>query len=219
MSNGRRISTGAGLLDSLVGHADRVLRTVAGTSPGHRPSPAAQLEQDPALDEQERRHAAGLMRVNHTGEVCAQALYAGQALTARDPAVRRAMAHSAHEEEDHLAWCAERLEELHDRPSLLNPVFYGASFVVGAAAGLAGDRVSLGFVHATEDRVVAHLDEHSRSLPAGDARSRVIIEQMREDEERHGETALEVGGVEFPEPVRRSMAVLSKLMTETTYRV
>lgn len=219
MSNGRRVTGGAGLLDSLVGHADRVLRTVAGSSPGHRPSPARELAPDTTLDEAERRHAAGLMRVNHTGEVCAQALYAGQALTARDPAVRRAMSHSAREEEDHLAWCAERLEELQDRPSLLNPIFYGASFVVGAAAGLVGDRVSLGFVHATEDRVVAHLDEHSERLPEGDARSRAIIEQMREDEARHGETALEVGGVEFPQPVRRGMAVLSKLMTETTYRI
>ena len=219
MSNGRRISGGPGVLDALVGHADRVLRTVAGSAPGHRPSPAAALAQDESLEEPERRHAAGLMRVNHTGEVCAQALYAGQALTARDPAVRRAMAASAREEEDHLAWCAERLEELRDRPSLLNPVFYGASFVVGAAAGLVGDRVSLGFVHATEDRVVAHLDEHRERLPAGDARSRAIIEQMREDEARHGETALEVGGLEFPQPVRRGMAVLSKLMTETSYRL
>lgn len=219
MSNGRRIASGTGFLDTLVDHADRVLRTVAGTSSGHRPSPAAELEADAGFEDAERRHAAGLMRVNHTGEVCAQALYAGQALTARDPAVRRAMAHSAREEEDHLAWCAERLEELHDRPSLLNPLFYGASFAVGVAAGLVGDRVSLGFVHATEDRVVAHLDEHRKRLPEGDARSRAIIEQMREDEERHGETALEVGGVEFPEPVRRGMAVLSKLMTETTYRI
>ena len=219
MSNGRRIAPGAGLLDALVGHADRVLRTVAGNATGHRPSPAAALEPDAALDESDRRHAAGLMRVNHTGEVCAQALYAGQALTARDPAVRRAMAHSAREEEDHLAWCAQRLEELRDRPSLLNPVFYGASFVVGAAAGLVGDRVSLGFVHATEDRVVAHLDEHQERLPAGDARSRAIIEQMREDEARHGETALEVGGMEFPQSVRRGMALLSKLMTESSYRI
>lgn len=220
MSDGRRAGTaGGGILDTLVDQADRVLRTVAGSAPGHRPSPAAELAPDSGLDEGERRHAAGLMRVNHTGEVCAQALYAGQALTARDPAVRRAMAESAREEEDHLAWCAERLEELHDRPSLLNPVFYGASFVVGAAAGLVGDRVSLGFVHATEDRVVAHLDEHQRSLPEGDARSRAIVERMREDEARHGETALEVGGMEFPEPVRRGMALLSKLMTETTYRI
>lgn len=218
MSNGRR-GLASSPFDLLVDHADRVLRTVAGASPGHRPSPANELARDEVLTEDDRRHAAGLMRVNHTGEVCAQALYAGQALTARDPAVRRAMAESAKEEEDHLAWCAERLDELHDRPSYLNPLFYGASFVMGAAAGLIGDKVSLGFVHATEDRVVAHLDEHAEHLPEQDLRSRAIIERMREDEARHGETALEVGGVEFPAPVRQAMALLSKLMTETTYRV
>jgi ubiquinone biosynthesis monooxygenase Coq7 len=207
------------VLDRLVLGADRVLRTVAGEATGHRPSPAASLPEEAPLAEAERRHAAGLMRVNHTGEVCAQALYAGQALVARDPVVRRTMASAAREEEDHLAWCAERLKELRDRPSVLNPVFYGTSFAMGALTGLAGDRVSLGFVHATEDRVVAHLDEHRRSLPDGDARSRAIIEQMREDEERHGETALEVGGSVFPEPVRRAMAALSKLMTESVYRV
>ncbi|HSG90445.1 MAG TPA: 2-polyprenyl-3-methyl-6-methoxy-1,4-benzoquinone monooxygenase [Pseudomonadales bacterium] len=207
------------LLDRLVRGADQVLRTVAGEPVAHRPSPAADLRDPVPLDEPDRRHAAGLMRVNHTGEVCAQALYAGQAITARDPAVRRAMAGAAREEEDHLAWCAERLKQLHDRPSVLNPLFYGMSFAVGAVAGAAGDRLSLGFVHATEDRVVAHLDEHRRSLPQGDTRSRAIVEQMREDELRHGETALEVGGVEFPAPVRGVMAALSKLMTETVYRL
>lgn len=207
------------LLDRLVQGADSVLRTVAGEPVAQRPSPAASLSRAEALEEPERRHSAGLMRVNHTGEVCAQALYAGQALTARDPVVRRAMAGAAREEEDHLAWCSERLKELHDRPSVLNPVFYGVSFVMGALAGAAGDRVSLGFVHATEDRVVAHLDAHRQSLPPADARSRAIVEQMRDDEQRHGETALEVGGVAFPAPVRSAMAALSKLMTETVYRV
>lgn len=209
---------GPSVADELVSHADRLLRLVTGSAQAARPSPGAAVDGPDELDDADRRHAAGLMRVNHTGEVCAQALYAGQALTARDPAVRRAMAHSAQEEEDHLAWCAERLEELDDRPSVLNPVFYGASFVVGAAAGLVGDKVSLGFVHATEDRVVAHLEDHAERLPEGDARSRAIVEQMREDEARHGETALAVGGVEFPTPVRRGMALLSRLMTETTYR-
>lgn len=209
----------ASLFDRLVLGADRVLRTVAGDAPAHRPSPAAALPEDAPMEETDRRHAAGLMRVNHTGEVCAQALYAGQALTARDAVVRRTMASAAREEEDHLAWCAERLKELRDRPSLLNPVFYGASYAMGALTGLAGDRVSLGFVHATEDRVVAHLDEHRQRLPQADARSRAIVEQMREDELRHGETALEVGGTEFPEPVRGAMAVLSRLMTESVYRL
>lgn len=207
------------MIDRLVRGADQVLRTVAGEPVAHRASPAGTLRETAPLEEPERHHAAGLMRVNHTGEICAQALYAGQALTARDPAVRRAMAGAAREEEDHLAWCAQRLEELRDRPSVLNPLFYGASFAMGALAGMAGDRVSLGFVHATEDRVVAHLDEHRQSLPEGDLRSRAIVEQMREDEQRHGETALEVGGVEFPAPVRSVMAVMSKLMTETVYRV
>ncbi|MEE4361928.1 MAG: 2-polyprenyl-3-methyl-6-methoxy-1,4-benzoquinone monooxygenase [Pseudomonadales bacterium] len=205
--------------DRLVLGADQLLRTLAGPAQAHRPSPARTLPPDAALEDTERRHAAGLMRVNHTGEVCAQALYRGQALTARDPAVRRAMESSAREEQDHLAWCAERLDELHARPSVLNPVFFGVSFAMGALTGLAGDRVSLGFVHATEDRVVAHLDEHRQRLPEGDSRSRAIIEQMREDEARHGETALAVGGVEFPAPVRGAMAALSKVMTETVYRI
>ena len=211
------------LLDRMVLGADRFLRTVAGTPAPHRPSPARELEEPGLPEEAERRHAAGLMRVNHTGEVCAQALYAGQSLTAREPAVRRAMSRAAREEEDHLAWCAERLDQLHDHPSVLNPLFYGASFLMGAMTGLAGDRISLGFVHATEDRVVAHLDDHlesgDRSLPEGDLRSRAIIRQMREDELRHGETALEVGGVEFPPPVRETMGMLSKLMTASVYRI
>lgn len=206
-------------LDRLILGADAVLRTVAGPARAHRPSPSSKLPPDAALDADARRHAAGLMRVNHTGEVCAQALYRGQALTARAPAVRRSMESSAREEEDHLAWCAERLEELEARPSVLNPLFYGVSFAMGALTGLVGDKVSLGFVHATEDRVAAHLDDHTRRLPEADLRSRAIVEQMREDELRHGETALEVGGVEFPPPVRDAMAVLAKVMTETTYRI
>lgn len=214
---------GSTLLDRLVLGADRVLRTVAGAPAAHRPSPARDLAEPGLPEDAERRHAAGLMRVNHTGEVCAQALYAGQSLTAREPAVRRAMSRAAREEEDHLAWCAERLDQLHAHPSVLNPLFYGMSFLMGAMTGLAGDRISLGFVHATEDRVVAHLDAHlehgKRSLPEGDLRSRAIVRKMREDELRHGETALDVGGVEFPPPVRETMAMLSKLMTASVYRL
>jgi len=212
------------IMDRAVLQADRLLRSFSGIGPVPRrasPSkslPAAEVA-DAALSDPECRHAAGLMRVNHTGEVCAQALYQGQALTARDPAVRRAMAGAAREEEDHLAWCAERLKELQSDPSRLNPVFYGLSFGMGVLAGAAGDRISLGFIHATEDQVVAHLDRHREELPAADLRSRAIVEGMRADEARHGEDALEAGGNEFPAALRRLMAAVSKLMTATAYRI
>lgn len=212
------------ILDRAILQADRMLRSVSGIGPApRRASPSRSLPPpavaDSRLSEQERRHAAGLMRVNHTGEVCAQALYQGQALTARDPAVRRAMAGAAREEEDHLAWCAERLEELQADPSRLNPLFYGLSFGMGVLAGAAGDRISLGFIHATEDQVVAHLDRHREELPEGDLRSRAIVERMRDDEARHGEDALAAGGNEFPAPLRRLMTAVSKLMTATAYRI
>lgn len=212
------------IMDRAILQADRMLRSFSGIGPApRRASPSGSLPPsevvDSTLSEQELRHAAGLMRVNHTGEVCAQALYQGQALTARDPAVRRAMAGAAREEADHLAWCAERLKELQADPSRLNPVFYGLSFGMGVLAGAAGDRISLGFIHATEDQVVAHLDRHRKELPEGDIRSRAIVERMRADEARHGEAALEAGGNEFPAPVRRLMSAVSKLMTATAYRI
>ena len=214
----------ASAMDRFILGADRLLRSLAGgeekpRSPA-RPSPTEALEPlvDSPLSDDERRHAAGLMRVNHTGEVCAQALYRGQALTARNAAVRRTMAAAAREEADHLAWCAARLQELDDSPSRLNPVFYGMSFGMGVLAGLAGDRVSLGFIHATEDQVVAHLDRHQQELPEADRRSRAIIERMREDEARHGDDALAAGGAEFPAPVRAAMTALSKVMTASAYR-
>ncbi len=206
------------LMDRWVQQADRLLRTVAGPVPAHRPSPAKALPPT-HLDDDARRHAAGLMRVNHTGEVCAQALYEGQALVAKAAHVRRALRHAAAEEEDHLAWCEERLRELHARPSVFNPLFYGASFAMGEVTGLLGDRVSLGFVHATEDRVVAHLEAHQKTLPEEDHRSRAIVEQMRQDEAEHGEAALDLGGTPFPAPLRSLMAASAKLMTETTYRL
>ena len=159
------------------------------------------------------------MRVNHTGEVCAQALYEGQALTARRTEVRDALKQAAEEEVDHLAWCRQRLEELEARPSVLDPVFYAASFVVGAAAGALGDRVSLGFIEATEDQVVQHLDRHLDDLPPGDARSRAIVTEMRADEARHGVNALKAGGAAFPEGVKQAMTVVSRFMTETAYRI
>ncbi|MED5612161.1 2-polyprenyl-3-methyl-6-methoxy-1,4-benzoquinone monooxygenase, partial [Pseudomonas sp. JH-2] len=165
------------------------------------------------------RHIAGLMRINHTGEVCAQALYQGQALTAKLPQVRKAMEEAADEEVDHLAWCEQRIRELGSRPSLLNPLFYGLSFGVGAAAGLISDRISLGFVAATEDQVCKHLDEHLEQLPAEDQKSRAILEQMRVDEEHHANSAIDAGGVRFPAPVKFGMSLLSKVMTKTTYRI
>ena len=204
------------ILDDLIGVFDRGLRTLAGVGGANNAAPDAP---EGALTDEERTHAAGLMRVNHTGEVCAQALYEGQALTARGTQVRDALKQAAEEEVDHLAWCRQRLEELEARPSVLDPVFYAASFVVGAAAGALGDRVSLGFIEATEDQVVQHLDRHLDDLPPGDARSRAIVTEMRADEARHGVNALKAGGAAFPAGVKQAMTVVSRLMTETTYRI
>lgn len=203
-------------VDDLIGVFDRGLRTLAGVGTPANPAPDVP-EGD--LSEPERAHAAGLMRVNHTGEVCAQALYEGQALTARRGEVRDALERAAAEEVDHLAWCRQRLDELDGRPSVLDPLFYAASFLVGAAAGALGDRVSLGFVEATEDQVVRHLDRHLAELPADDARSRAIVEEMRADEARHGVNALRAGGRTFPDGVKQAMTAVSRIMTETTYRI
>jgi len=165
--------------------------------------------------EDDRHSAAGLMRVNHAGEIAAQGLYHGQALVARDPAIRVLLEQAGREETDHLAWCEQRLGELHDRPSLLDPLWYAGSFVIGAAAGLASDKVSLGFVVETERQVERHLDAHLEQLPAEDARSRAILTQMRADERAHGELAGRAGGVTLPLPVRRAMQLCSKVMTIT----
>lgn len=202
--------------DDLIGVFDRALRVLTGGSTADRATPEAE---EGTLTEAERRHAAGLMRVNHAGEICAQALYEGQALTARDPEVRDTLRTAAAEENDHLAWCRERLDELEGRPSVLDPVFYAASFALGAAVGVFGDRVSLGFVEATEDQVKRHLDRHITDLPDADERSRVILEEMRADESRHGENARREGGVEFPESVKEAMTLASRLMTESAYRI
>jgi ubiquinone biosynthesis monooxygenase Coq7 len=204
-------------LDALVLGVDRVLRTLAQAPVAGRPSPAEEVP-GADLDDGERRHAAGLMRVNHTGEVCAQALYEGQALVARDARVKTTLLDAAREEEDHLAWCNERLDELDSRPSVLNPAWYGLSYALGAVTGLMGDRVSLGFVAATEDQVCKHLESHLERLPAHDTRSRAIVEQMHADEARHGTDALRAGGAEFPAAVKQAMTLISKLMTETSYR-
>lgn len=183
-----------------------------------RPSPAAG-HSDTALDEASKRRVASLMRVNHTGEVCAQALYQGQALTAKLPDVREEMQDAAAEEVDHLVWCEERLRQLNSRPSVLNPAWYGLSFAIGALAGAVGDAVSLGFVAATEERVCAHLKEHLRQLPEEDRRSRLILQQMLEDEERHGANALAAGGTNFPTPVKNAMTAVSQVMTKSSYYV
>ncbi len=211
----RQLST----IDRLLIQADRALRTLTRDtqSPG-RPSPAAEVPEGD-LDSGQRRHAAGLMRVNHSGEVCAQALYQGQALTAKLPQVRGEMEAAAAEEIDHLAWCEQRLRQLDSSPSVLNPLWYGMSFALGAGAGLVGDRVSLGFVAATEDQVCQHLRGHLQTLPAADNKSRAVVEQMLVDEAKHGQTALEAGGLRFPAPVRGLMRLVSKAMTKTSYRI
>jgi ubiquinone biosynthesis monooxygenase Coq7 len=215
MTQQRRYS----FVDQVLIGLDRARQTASAQAPKpSRPSPAAASDVV-ELDDAESRHVAGLMRINHTGEVCAQALYQGQAMTAQLGEVREKMEHAAAEEVDHLAWCEARLTELGSETSRLNPLFYGMSFTLGALAGAIGDRVSLGFVAATEEQVCRHLREHLEALPDQDRRSRAILEQMIEDEERHGAQALEAGGTEFPAPVKSLMTLASKVMTATTYRL
>lgn len=208
------------VVDRLIVQADHALRTLAGASDltAERPSPAGHL-QDAVLNPAEKRHAAGLMRVNHAGEVCAQALYQGQALTAKLPDVRTEMEQAAAEEIDHLVWCQQRLDELDSHTSYLNPLWYGLSFAIGAGAGLVSDRVSLGFVAATEDQVCRHLQSHLTQLPEQDLRSRAVVEQMLEDEARHADSALAAGGMSFPVPVKVAMTLVSKAMTLSSYRI
>ncbi|MDZ7853981.1 MAG: 2-polyprenyl-3-methyl-6-methoxy-1,4-benzoquinone monooxygenase [Halomonas sp.] len=206
--------------DNLIHQFDTVLRTlVPHAAASSRPSPATADLHDAPMSDEERRHAAGLMRINHTGEVCAQALYQGQGFTANLPEVRGQMEQAAQEEVDHLAWCDERLQELHDRPSLLNPLFYAASFGLGAAAGAVGDRISLGFVAATEEQVGHHLEDHLVKLPPVDQRSRAVLRQMAIDEAHHAQLALEAGGARFPAPVKLGMKLMSKVMTKSVYRL
>ena len=206
------------LVDQLIVGFDRALRTLAGTVSSTRPSPATGIS-SADLTPEERRHAAGLMRVNHTGEVCAQALYQAQALVARDPEIRDRFAAAAREEQDHLAWTQDRLVELGDRTSFANPLWYAGSFAIGLAAGLAGDRSNLGFVVETERQVEEHLSSHIDRLPPGDARSRAIVAAMRDDEIRHGMAASDAGARELPLPLRALMRATAKLMTLTAYRV
>lgn len=202
--------------DRLLMNLQRGLGRLLPAENAARPNPAANSG-DTELSAEERHHAAGLMRVNHAGEIAAQALYEGQALTARNPAVREQLKRAAAEEQDHLAWCAERIRELGEQPSRLAPVWYAGSFAIGAAAGLLGDKVNLGFVAETERQVVEHLEGHLDKLPEGDDRSRAIIEQMKADEARHGSEAKQAGGAELPGPVQRLMKLASRVMTKTAY--
>ena len=214
MSATRRYSP----LDRLIIEAQRALGTTGGKPIAERRNPGSG-EADVVMDEAARRHAAGLMRVNHTGEVCAQALYVGQAAVARDEATRAQLLAAAQEETDHLAWCSDRLSELHSRPSLLNPLWYAGSYAIGALAGLRGDGWNLGFVVETERQVEAHLAEHLETLPAEDRRSRAILETMKVDEARHADNAQSAGARTLPEPIPRLMALTSAVMKAVAYRV
>ncbi len=215
MTNKRNLD----FLDRCLVQFDQALRScVPGSSNARRVSPASD-QSELELTETDRKHAAGLMRINHTGEVCAQALYQGQAATAKLSDVRQSMEESALEEVDHLAWCEERLQQLDSQPSVLNPLWYTLSYGMGAAAGLAGDRWSLGFVAETEDQVCEHLEEHLDQLPQDDNKSRAILEQMIRDEKHHGESARDAGGADLPAAIKQAMSAMSQVMKKTTYRI
>lgn len=205
-------------LDDLIAGFDKALRVVGGVALSSRPNPGLHAT-DCELSDDERRHSAGLMRVNHVGEVCAQALYDSQARFGKSPAIRKQFAQSAREEEDHLAWTAERLSELGSQPSLLNPLWYAGSYVLGSIAAKLGDPHSLGFVVETERQVEAHLNRHLEDLPPQDAKSRAIVDQMRVDEIAHGAAAQALGAAETPLPVKFLMTAMSKVMTTTAYRI
>jgi ubiquinone biosynthesis monooxygenase Coq7 len=205
-------------IDRVIGEFDRALRAVAGVAHAARPSPADDVA-EAEMNEAERTHAAALMRVNHVGEVCAQALYQGQALTARDKAMAEELEKAAREEEDHLAWSADRIRELGGRPSLLNPLWYAGSFAFGALAGALGDRWNLAFLAETERQVEEHLSGHLEALPAQDRRTLAVVEAMRADEARHRQTAVRLGAAELPAPAKAAMRLASKVMTTVAYRV
>jgi ubiquinone biosynthesis monooxygenase Coq7 len=206
-------------IDGFIIEFDRALRSIVGATPMRRPVPESSVIDESELTTEEKKHAAGLMRVNHVGEVCAQALYQSQKLHAKSDDLKNKLEHAAIEEEDHLAWCERRLEELNSRPSLLNPVWYAGSFVLGSIAGLAGDKISLGFVAETEKQVEHHLDDHLKELPSNDHRSRAIVAQMRADEIAHGQMAMQEGGIELPSVIQKVMKTMAKAMTVTAYRI
>ena len=205
------------LLDRFITEFDVALRSLAGGAQARRAMPSA--ENAATLDSAERAHAAGLMRVNHVGEVCAQALYQSQKLLARSPETRAMLDHAAQEEMDHMAWCEERLSELGSHTSYLNPIWYAGSFGIGLLAGLAGDRWSLGFVAETEKQVEQHLNSHLETLPMADTRSRAIVDQMRLDEIDHGQSAWDAGGKPLPQTIKNAMEAVSKVMTTAAYKV
>lgn len=204
--------------DQLIIEIDRGLRTVFASARTVRAIPGDALP-DFALDEERRRHVIGLMRVNHCGEICAQALYQGQAITSRDPAIREALKGAAEEETEHLAWTEQRIAELGGRKSVLNPLLYLGSLSLGVLAGTFGDKWNLGFLAETERQVEAHLDGHLLSLPAEDLRSRAIVDQMRLDEIQHAETAIDHGAAELPGPIKLGMKLAAKVMTGAAYRI
>lgn len=205
-------------MDRLIVEFDKALRTVFAAAPTSRARPGTELPETD-LSEAEKRHAAALMRINHCGEICAQALYQGQALTSRNAATRQTMEHAAWQETEHLNWTEKRIEELGGRKSLLNPLWYAGSLAIGVAAGVLGDDWNLGFLEETERQVEGHLDSHLASLPAADARSREIVTQMKADEVEHAETAAALGARQLPLPVKLAMKAMSKVMTSTAYYV
>lgn len=208
----------ASLIDTLITEVDTALRTLLPPQKriSTRASPAAQVA-DSSLSDQQKKHIAGLMRVNHAGEVCAQALYQGQALTAQLTHIKQQMNEAAAEEVDHLAWCEQRLSELDSKPSVLNPLWYCGSLILGALAGMAGDKVSLGFVAETERQVTAHLQEHIQGIPPEDIKTKAILERMRDDEEYHANTAVAAGATALPWFIKKMMGAVSKVMTRSSY--
>lgn len=210
------------LLDKILIQCDQALRTLLNnTAHSTRPNPAEGIPPSPPFEKGgiDVKHSAGLMRVNHTGEVCAQALYQGQAITARSPEIREQMQHAANEEVDHLAWCKTRLTELNSHTSYLNPLWYTGSLALGVIAGLAGDKWSLGFLAETERQVTKHLENHLEQLPINDLKSRKIVEQMRIDEQQHAHLADKMGAAELPEPIKIGMRCMSKIMTTIAYKI
>lgn len=206
-------------LDLFLKNGDQVLRGLSGAlQRSERPSPG-DAHVSPELNEKERKHTAALMRINHTGEVCAQALYQGQALTAKSSKVKTEMKQAAEEEVDHLAWCGQKLSELEDHTSYLNPAWYALSYTIGAVAGVAGDKWSLGFVEETEIQVCKHLDQHLDQIPLKDASTRSVLNQMRTDEERHAKNAHAAGAATLPLGIKRMMTLMSKVMTKSTYYI
>jgi ubiquinone biosynthesis monooxygenase Coq7 len=206
------------LSDELITTFDKGLRTLFAIGRAARPRPDAHLD-EPALEEASKHHAAALMRINHVGEVCAQALYSGQALTSRNPHIVSALKHAADEETDHLAWCEARINELGGRKSLLNPIWYSGSFALGALAGALGDKWNLGFLAETETQVSMHLQNHLKQLDETDVKTRTIVHQMQQDEAAHAAEANQLGAAELPAPIKAGMKLASKIMTSTAYYV